>query len=449
MGCGNSVSSVQHDEPVNHELPAVDDVDNAKVGKGKGSKKKTQTGKKKANAGNNNNNNTSADDNDNVGSGGVKSKGKKQTGKKGVGFQDDAVGGGDNNNNPSSKQSKKQHKKYYKYTINQEIPGLIEENITQTPNTLPFQFFIVQSIQAHTQAVTCLIELQNQAMASGSLDRTIKLWGKSKTGQFTLYRTYQGHTDGVLAIREMPELKALCSCSIDCCVKIWELKSSNCVATLKGHTMPIISVDYSPALQYIFSGGDDTTVRIWNASSHKIVKVLKENKQSVSAVLYVDAHSYLVTGSDDKMLKFYSGKNNFEWVKTIDTLLSEIVCLKYAGSRVLVSCQDGNVYFINIKLLKRIRSVKFSNDAIHDFFVMDHETYLVTGGTDGKGRVWKVGTGERSLLNGHTKEINGIILLSDGRIATASGDKSIIVWIADHQIEDAEEPVDEYDDDDD
>jgi WD40 repeat protein len=80
---------------------------------------------------------------------------------------------------------------------------------------------------------------------------------------------------------------------------------------------------------------------------------------------------------------------------------------------------------------------------------MDHETYLVTGGTDGKGRVWKVGTGERSLLNGHTKEINGIILLSDGRIATASGDKSIIVWIADHQIEDAEEPVDEYDDDDD
>ena len=366
---------------------------------------------------------------------------KKQPTKKGFDHQESPV--------PKEplKQSKKQKKSYYKYTINQDIPGLIEENITQTPNTLPFRFYIVQNIQAHTQPVTCLIELQNQAMASASLDRTIKLWGKSKNAQYTLYRTYQGHTDGVLAIREMPEFKALCSCSIDCCIKIWELKNANCIATLKGHTMPIIAIDYSSGLKYIFSGGDDTTVRIWNASSQKVVKVLKENKQSVSAVLYVDLHSYLVTGSDDKMLKFYSGKNNFEWVKTIDTLLSEIVCLKYAGSRVLVSCQDGNVYFINIQLLKRIRSVKFSDDAIHDFFVMDHETYLVTGGSDGKGRVWKVGTGERCLLNGHTKEINGIILLSDGRIATGSADRSIIVWIADNQAEDAEELNEVYEDD--
>ena len=431
MGCGNSVPNVIHnDQPSNAVIENTGD--DSKMAKSKVNKKKTQSNKKKANA---NNNNTSVDDNDSdVNNNKAKAKNKKQSIKKAE---------------PPSKQSKKQHKKYYKYTINQDIPGLIEENVTRTPNTLPFQFYIAQNIQAHTQAVTCLIELQNQAMASASLDRTIKLWSKSKNGQFALYRTYQGHTDGVLAIKEMPEFKALCSCSIDSCIKIWELKNTNCIATLKGHTMPIISIDYSSKLKYIFSGSDDTTVRIWNASNHKIVKVLKENKQSVSAVLYVDMYSYLVTGSDDKMLKFYSGNNNFEWVKTIDTLLSEIVCLKYAGSRVLVSCQDGNVYFINIKVLKRIRSVKFSNDAIHDFFVMDHETYLVTGGTDGKGRVWKIGTGERCLLNGHTEEINGIILLSDGRIATASADKSLIVWIADHHNEEEEAPNEDYEEEED
>jgi WD40 repeat protein len=336
-----------------------------------------------------------------------------------------------NNNNGNPK------KKYkYKYTINQNIPGLIEENVTKTPNSLPFQFYIIQNIKAHTQSVTCLIELQNQSMASCSLDKTIKLWGKANSGEFILYRTYEGHTEGVMAIREMPEFKALCSCSIDKCIKIWELKNTTCIATLKGHTMPVIAIDYSSSLKFIFSGSDDLTVRIWNATDHKTVKVIKDNQQSVTAVLYVDPFAYLVTGSDDKMLKFYNGKNNFEWVKTIDTLLSEIVCLKYAGSRVLASCQDGNVFFINIKFLKRIRSVKFSNDAVHDFFVMDHDTFLVTGGTDCKGRVWKVGSGERTVLSGHSREINGIILLSDGRIASASADKTILVWVADQKNED-------------
>ena len=340
------------------------------------------------------------------------------------------------NNNINNNNSNPKKKYKYKYTINQNIPGLIEENVTKTPNSLPFQFYIIQNIKAHTQSVTCLIELQNQSMASCSLDKTIKLWGKANSGEFILYRTYEGHTEGVMAIREMPEFKALCSCSIDKCIKIWELRNTTCIATLKGHTMPVIAIDYSSSLKFIFSGSDDLTVRIWNATDHKTVKVIKDNQQSVTAVLYVDPFAYLVTGSDDKMLKFYNGKNNFEWVKTIDTLLSEIVCLKYAGSRVLASCQDGNVFFINIKFLKRIRSVKFSNDAVHDFFVMDHDTFLVTGGTDCKGRVWKVGSGERTVLSGHSREINGIILLSDGRIASASADKTILVWVADQKNED-------------
>ena len=350
------------------------------------------------------------------------------------------------NNVNNSKQPKKKYK--YKYSINQNIPGLIEENVTKTPNSLPFHFYIVQNIKAHTQSVTGLIELQNRAMASCSLDKTIKLWGKANSGEFILYRTYEGHTEGVLALREMPEFKALCSCSIDKCVKIWELKSTTCIATLKGHSMAVIAIDYSSSLKYVFSGSDDTTVRIWNAATHKVVKVLKENSQSVTAVLYVDPYAYLVTGSDDKMLKFYNGKSNFEWVKTIDTLMSEIVCLKYAGARVLASCQDGNVFFINVQYLRRIRSVKFSNDAVHDFFVMDHDMFLVTGGTDCKGRVWRVGTGERTVLSGHTREINGIVLLNDGRIASASADKTIIIWVADQRIEDGENAAGEEEEED-
>lgn len=308
--------------------------------------------------------------------------------------------------------------------------GIIDENITKNPGNLPFTFYCTQNIPAHNQPVTCLIQLSNQNMASCSLDQYIKIWEKSDNGNFELGTTLVGHKAGVLAIKEAISLSILCSCGIDKTIKLWDLVTKECVGTLVGHSQCVVSVEVSNSLGLVFSGADDTTIKIWSLEDYSLERTIEEHKKSVAALAYIETYSYLVSGSDDMTIKFYSSKSQFQCIKSITTIKSEIDCLKYAKNRIMASCEDGNVFFINVKILKRIRSVQFSPHAVHDFFVMDHEKYLVTGSSDAKGRVWRIGSGERSLLVGHNKEINGIILLKDGRIASGSADKTIRIWEA-------------------
>ena len=317
--------------------------------------------------------------------------------------------------------------------------GIVDENITKNPGNLPFTFYCTQNIPAHNQPVTCLIQLSNQNIASCSLDQYIKIWEKNDNGKFDLGATLIGHKAGVLAIKEAVSLSILCSCGIDKTIKLWDLVTNDCIGTLVGHSQCVVSVEVSNSLGFVFSGGDDTTINIWSFEDYSLVQTIEEHTKSVAALAYIETYSYLVSGSDDMTIKFFNSKSKFQCIKSITTIKSEIDCLKYAKNRILASCEDGNVFFINVKILKRIRSVQFSPHAIHDFFVMDHEKYLVTGSSDAKGRVWRIGSGERSLLVGHNKEINGIILLKDGRIASGSADKTIRIWEADEYHPDGDD----------
>jgi WD40 repeat protein len=79
----------------------------------------------------------------------------------------------------------------------------------------------IQTIQGHRGSVRTLIELKDDALASGSWDGIIKLWKRDGA----CLATFKGHTSGVSLI----ELKdgTLATASDDNTIKLWTFPLMN------------------------------------------------------------------------------------------------------------------------------------------------------------------------------------------------------------------------------
>ena len=72
-----------------------------------------------------------------------------------------------------------------------------------------------------------------------------------------------GHDLNVTHVEWSPDDQMIASASFDNTVRVWEMGSWKCVATLQGHTNYVFSAVVSPDGRYVVSGSSDHTVRVW------------------------------------------------------------------------------------------------------------------------------------------------------------------------------------------
>ncbi len=100
-----------------------------------------------------------------------------------------------------------------------------------------------------------------QTLASGSFDNTIRLWN-AITGEHI--RKLEGHTDTVRSVAFSPDGQTLASGSDDNTIKLWDVASGTLKDTLEEHTGDVNSVAFSPDGTILASGSNDNTIRLWN-----------------------------------------------------------------------------------------------------------------------------------------------------------------------------------------
>ena len=101
-------------------------------------------------------------------------------------------------------------------------------------------------------------------LASGSQDKTVKLWDLTSEEKWITLEKHTGWTN-VLAFS--PDGKMLASGSTDKTVQLWNTTAGKPLATLTGHFNSIIALAFSPDGSTLASASADGTVRFWDTEN--------------------------------------------------------------------------------------------------------------------------------------------------------------------------------------
>src|SRR5262249_53240542 len=139
--------------------------------------------------------------------------------------------------------------------------------------------------------------------------------------------TLKGHKNAVSSVAFSPDGKTLASGSGDKTIKLWDVATGKEMASLKGHTGYVFSVAFSPDGKTLASASGDKTVKLWDVAlskntdpvgpagdaegaAVKVVdklggKVIRSEKVAGKPVVVVDLHGTKVTDPELKELRAF------------------------------------------------------------------------------------------------------------------------------------------------
>ena len=141
----------------------------------------------------------------------------------------------------------------------------------------------MRTLEGHTGTATSVaFSPDGTTLASGSYDKTIKLWN-ANTGD--RLRSLVGHADIVLSVAFSPDGTSLVSGFLDTSIKLWNANTGECLRTLEGHADYVRSA-FSPDGTTLASGSGDKTIKLWNANTGECLRTLEGHARRVFQVAF-------------------------------------------------------------------------------------------------------------------------------------------------------------------
>jgi WD40 repeat protein len=222
-----------------------------------------------------------------------------------------------------------------------------------------FNWTLITTYSQHSSGVYALEWLDADTLASGSLDKTIKIWSLStgqtkrtiQTNQYVtslkllntniqlaaglgngdiniynindgnLVSSLKGHTNWV---KDLVQISAdlLASASDDRTVRIWNLTTNTCKFILTGHTTNVYGLKQITS-SILASGSADKTIKLWDTASGQLIRTLTGHTGYVYLSVDLLNSQTLVSGSYDQTIKLWNWSTG-ECLSTIKTPGSNI-----------------------------------------------------------------------------------------------------------------------------
>jgi len=137
----------------------------------------------------------------------------------------------------------------------------------------------------------------------------IKLWEVAGRKERRSIRTDSG---AVYGLAFAPDGKTLASADGDGPITLRDVATGEGVATLRGHTLPAFCVAFAPDGKTLATGGYDHTVRLWDVGQRRAIVALRGHSGAVFAAAFAPDGKTLATGGFDQVVKLWDVESRQE-----------------------------------------------------------------------------------------------------------------------------------------
>ncbi|MEG4089742.1 WD40 repeat domain-containing protein, partial [Microcoleus sp. Pol12B4] len=127
-------------------------------------------------------------------------------------------------------------------------------------------------------------ELKRREEAESAAKRVKELAHKLKHQKWQCVYTLPGHSSFVNSLAISPDGKIMASGSWDKTIKIWNLETAELIGTLTGHSDRVNSVAISSDGKMLVSGSSDETIKFWNLHSGDLLCTFPGHSMEVNSV---------------------------------------------------------------------------------------------------------------------------------------------------------------------
>lgn len=237
------------------------------------------------------------------------------------------------------------------------------------------------------------ISTDGSTSANATHDGKIQLWNTSKDKPIATFKAHSRGLDifkffrkknrirqqtDVTALTFSLDGKLLASGSKDKTVRLWNTKSRISIKTLKGHTGWITSVAISNDNNILASGDTDGILRLWNTNNGEELEIFEGHRNTIVALTFAPDGKTLASASADGTIRFWDA-NSGQQTSVFATGHTESVMVgafSADGTTFTAAMFNGTVQKYDIETLKALSTFEANKQKITDNVVLSPDATI-------------------------------------------------------------------------
>jgi len=322
--------------------------------------------------------------------------------------------------------------------------NLLPEEDAPTPRR---QWECVFTLAGHEGPVTAIaISPDGLLLASGSTDRSIKLWHlESGTLLHTWVgrslRSPTGHTEAVTTLAFSADGRTLISGSEDCTLRWWDLETRKLMRRSPEHGWLISALALSQNSSILASGGGDGLINLWDQESGEPLAHLHKHRDRISTLLLSPDGQTLVSGSYDRTIRLWDLRDD-RLMRTLWGHGDRISALAISPNwlTLISTGWDRTLRFWDLSEGKAFHTQLAHKDTVTCLALSPNNRLLASGSEDNRIKLWDLRcmesglllpTGDRPLALPYAWSVRALAFSPDSRVlVSGSADETVRVWQA-------------------